>query len=184
LLVFKGPSFAKLVRHLGPGYNGAAVAVDPRTDMIYWPTDSTGTEVINGRTNKVVATIDVGSGAYSTEDGVVVNPVTDTIYVSAGEVSVIDGQTRTITGQITVPNGYTAVGVAADSVNDRLYIAVWNTGFDSDGIVDAVNGATNDVIATARVGEYPTGIVVNPRTRNIYSWDSEGLVVLHDECRD
>ena len=56
-----------------------AVAVDPRRDTVYAANSAPGTiSVINGRTDKVTATIRVGDGPM----GIAVDVSTKTAYVS------------------------------------------------------------------------------------------------------
>ena len=69
--------------------------------MIYVTNSNDKTmSVINGRTNKVTATVRVGISPW----GVAVNPQTDTVYVAnnGGAVSVINGRTNKVTGAIDV----------------------------------------------------------------------------------
>src|SRR5205823_4947049 len=106
--------------------------------------------VIDGKTNKVVATIPVGTSPH----GVVAldSPVGvfSTIYVTNSgsiTISVIDGKTNIFVGSIL------AGTCNHDSIGCRLgKIYVTNSGSDNVSVID---GKTNKVVATIPVGTSP-----------------------------
>jgi YVTN family beta-propeller protein len=110
---------------------------------------------------KVKATIPVGSGP----DGIAVDPVTHTIYVtnqSGNSVSVINGGTDAVTATVGV--GSSPAGIAVDPATNTVYVA--NEGSDS---VSVINGGTDTVTATIGVGSNATAVAVNPVTDRIYA---------------
>ena len=67
-----------------------------------------------------------------------------------GTVSVISGQTSTVTA--TIPVGTSPVGVAVSPLTGDVYV----TNF-KDGTVSVISGQTSTVTATIPVGTSPTG---------------------------
>ncbi|MGA9188117.1 MAG: PKD domain-containing protein, partial [Methanosarcina sp.] len=125
-------------------------------------TNSGGTtvSVIDTSTNKITATVDIGSSPY----GVAVNPAGTKVYVASDgsdTVSVIDTATNKITA--TVPIGSHPWGVAVNSAGTKVYVA--NEG---SGTVSVIDTATNKVTATVPVGNYPCGVAVNPAGTKVY----------------
>jgi YVTN family beta-propeller protein len=76
-------------------------------------------------------------------------------------VSVINGRTNAVT--TTIPVGAAPHGVAADVVNNTIYVAnvLSNT-------VSVINGGTNAVTATIPVGGNPASVAVNELFDAIY----------------
>jgi YVTN family beta-propeller protein len=145
------------------------VAVNPRTDTIYVtggfgnPGQPFALTVINGRANKVVATVRLPKAPAE----VAVNPRTNTAYVvyAANKVAVIDGQTNKIVATVAVgAESGEARGIAADPRSNLIYV----TNPNSD-TVSVINGQTNKIVASVPVGRSPfTGIAVDPHTSTIY----------------
>jgi YVTN family beta-propeller protein len=96
--------------------------------------------VINGRTNAIVASIPIASGAFIGLQGVAVNPITDRIYVSDADNQqyiVIDGVTNSIIAQ--VPVFTQPAGIAVNPATNRVYLG--SEGFPGGILV--FNGRTN-----------------------------------------
>lgn len=95
-----------------PGGNG--VAVNIITNRIYVTNSLDNTvSVINGQTNSVVATINVGSGPF----GVTVSKNYNKVYVANrtdGTISIIDGATNTVTNTVSVGAAPQCIGVLED----------------------------------------------------------------------
>ena len=75
--------------------------------------------VIDGATNEVTATIDVGSFP----SGIAVNSTTNTVYVTnpgSNTISVIDGATNTLTATIVL--GGHSLGVAVNPKTNLIYV--------------------------------------------------------------
>jgi YVTN family beta-propeller protein len=122
---------------------------------------STTVSVIDTATNKVTATVNVGSNPY----GVAVNPKGTKVYVASDvndAVSVIDTATNKVTA--TVPVGSDPWGIAVNPDGTKVYVA--NEG---SGTVSVIDTASNKVTATIKVGNYPYGIAVNPAGTKVYA---------------
>jgi len=136
--------------------------------------------VIDGATNTVAATVTVGYGAFD----VAVNQTTNQIYVtnncgsdstcsSNGSVTVIDGNTNTVAATVSVQAS--PGDLAVNPATNQIYV-VNTCGSDTgcvtanlgEGSVTVIDGATNTVAATIAVGLYPTFVVANPATNEIY----------------
>ena len=171
---------------IGSAPHGAAV--NPVTNKIYVPnfcgndgscTTHSGTvTVIDGVSNTVVATVNVGNGPYQ----VAVNSVTNRVYVTntcgssscstfGATVSVIDGVTNTVIA--TVNTDYNPSAPVVDSVTNKIYVAN-QCGNDptcgsphAAGTVTVIDGATNNP-TTVNVGIWPDGLDVNSITNKIY----------------
>lgn len=86
------------------------------------------------------------------------------IYVpnsSSNNVSVIDGKTNTLQGNIIVGSG--PFGVSVNPITNRIYVA--NFGSNTVSVID---GSTDTVITTVTVSTNPVGVGVNPATNRIY----------------
>jgi YVTN family beta-propeller protein len=125
--------------------------------------DATGTvSVINTATNKVTATIPVGSYPF----GVAVSPNGARVYVAnngSETVSVIDTVTNQVIANIRTRG---SVGIAASQDGRRVYGA--NIGDQTVSVIDAT---TNTLIANVPVGLYPYGVAVTPDSRKVYITD-------------
>jgi YVTN family beta-propeller protein len=111
--------------------------------------------VINTATNKVTATIPVGSFPL----GVTVTPDGGNVYVTnsnSASVSVIDPVSSTVID--TVPVGTQPYSLAATPDGRRVYVA--NACYGFCGSVSVIDTANNMVIATIPVGYSPTGVAV------------------------
>ena len=96
--------------------------------------------------------------------GVAVNPFTNMTYVTSyylGTVSVIDGRTNSLVGNVTVGDGPTSVAV--NPFTNLIYVANFNS-----NTVSVINGTTNNVVRDITVGGQPQGVAVNPNTNMTY----------------
>lgn len=155
---------------IGVGNSAAAVAVNPVTDRIYAganPPNAAGTTyVINGHTDKVVATF---HGHVPGPFALAVNPGTDTVYLANGElkVLVINGRTNTRTTRIRVEGE--PAGTAVNQQTNTIYAS--NA---SDGDLSVINGRTDKVTAQIPVAESNPGfgiysVAVNQRSGDIFT---------------
>jgi YVTN family beta-propeller protein len=149
---------------------GFWIAVDPRTDRIYTENaTSPGVEhvaVIDGRTNSLITRIPTHA---IFEQGIAVNPVTNTIYAAAGSpdsLLVINGQTNKVTATVDTSPFY----VATDPVTNTIYATELG---ENSGLVDVINGQTN-TLSTVISGGSPEGIATDPRTDFVYTADFWG----------
>ena len=116
--------------------------------------------VIDGSTNNIISTINVGGAPQ----GVAVDLSTNRIYVTnggSGTVSVIDGSTDNVIATVNV--GTSPIGVAVNTSTHFIYV----TNFDSNNVY-VINGSTSTVVAVLNVGKWPQGVDVNPNTNLIY----------------
>jgi len=166
----------------------SAIAVNPRTHLVYVtsavfdPDAVRGrVTVIDGRTDQVVDVIPVGPGPQA----VAVDPITNRVYVTAetgvdgdAAVTVIDGATRRIVA--TVPIGPYAryypnpSGVVVDTGSNTVYASN-----PLEGVVYAIDGATDAVVRTTVVGDAPSALAVDPRTRVVVVTTARGPVMLN-----
>jgi YVTN family beta-propeller protein len=145
-----------------PG-NAAWLAVNRKTNRIYAPLTLTGTMVvIDGATDKVIDTINVGQppappgcAPYvncvtdgSILENVAVDEATNRIYVTGafdGSLATIDGETNKVVDRKYLADAL--IGVAVDPVSNAVYAG------DPDlGVLAVVNGATNQRSANVSVG--------------------------------
>jgi YVTN family beta-propeller protein len=121
---------------------------------------ATTVSVIDTATNKVTATVNVGSNPY----GVAVNPKGTKVYVASDvndAVSVIDTATNKVTAKVKV--GSNPWGIAVNPDGTKVYVA--NEG---SGTVSVIDTASNKVTATIKVGNYPYGVAVNSAGTKVY----------------
>ena len=153
------------------GLDPRGVAVNPDGNKIYVINNNyngsdpgyhgNGTvSVIDAATNKVIATLTVGSlpkGIAVTRDG-------SKIFVTNfkdNSVSVIDAATNSEIARVPAGNG--PYGVAVNPAGTKIYVANFN-----DRNVSVIDAATNKVIATILVGAQPEGVSVTPDGNKIY----------------
>ena len=153
---------------LGTGFN-------PTTNLFYTANGASGTvSVFDGATNKLSATINIGS--CPTE--IAVNPATNTIYVTnaiGGSMSVIDGATNTVKTTLTTVGAW-PYAVAVNPVTNKVYVAEWVSGSDQNLYV--VDGATNKVTTALQVGDYVSALAINTKTNTIYAATMSTVAVI------
>jgi YVTN family beta-propeller protein len=100
-------------------------------------------------------------------DGIAVNTKTHLVYTSCGgaghgSIMVINGTSKTVTHSITstvmLPGA-----IAVNPKTDTIYVA--NSQSKS---VSVINGKTNAITHTVKVGRNPDAIAVNPKTNTVY----------------
>ena len=91
--------------------------------------------------------------------GIAVSPNGNNVYVSTGNVWVIDAATNTVSA--TIPVGYAGAAVTPDG--SKVYVA----NEDAPGTVSVIDAATNTVTATIPVGSTPVafGVFIQPAGR-------------------
>jgi YVTN family beta-propeller protein len=96
------------------------LAIDPTTNTVYVTTVSDNVLVIDGATNTLAPSINVGT----TTIGIAVDPATDTVYATSNgppSVLVIDGKTKAVTAVVALGVG-APEAVAVDSSTDLVYV--------------------------------------------------------------
>ena len=94
---------------------------------------SDNVSVIDGKTNKVVATIQVSHfprGIAVAENGFIY-----TTNSGSDNVSVIDGKTNKVVA--TIPSGYLPNGVASDETYSKIYVT--NSGSNKVSVINGIN---------------------------------------------
>jgi len=140
-----------------PGGRPSGVDVNTISGKIYvTDTNANAVHVINPDTNTVTTTIPVGEGPL----GVKVNPLTGRVYVAGDPISVIDGNTDTLSARI---DNEVAWKVALNPLNGRL----WFT--NRIGHVAAeIDTITNKRVSIVDLGDEVEGIDLNPVTGRVY----------------
>ena len=111
-------------------FNGQVV-VDPATDTVYaaatLPNGTGAVAVIDGATNKITATVPLGSATGT--QSLAVNPATDTIYsgTESGSVYAIDGASDAVSASIRLGSAARISSVAADTATGTVYAVDWGT---------------------------------------------------------
>lgn len=154
----------------------AGIAANSFTDKIYVAAPSFGGEtdsvsVINGKTDKVTATIAVPRGAQLPA----VDILRNTVFVAGCDffapsfkciVTKIDGKTNKVikTATVTTTEGDGIIGIAFDPICNKLYLAN-----GSNYRIDVVDGKSLKVVdAISTNGQEPFGISLNPLNHLLY----------------
>jgi YVTN family beta-propeller protein len=151
-----------------PTPRGAAeLAVNVATARVYsggCTSTSCSVTVIDGNTNAVLGSIPINASPGIGVQGIAVNPVTNTIYVSDDndvKVDVIDGYSNKIVTSVSFA-GAQPLGIAVDFGTNQYAVAI-------DGpYVYIVSGATNKIVKRLTVGSFATNIAINSFTSQAY----------------
>ncbi|AKB28648.1 cell surface protein [Methanosarcina siciliae T4/M] len=130
---------------------------------------SNSISVIDVSTNKVVATIPVGSNPV----GVAINPDGTKVYVAndhSNDISVIDTATNAVIA--TVSAGSSPQGIAVSPDGKTVYVA--NLAGNSISVIDTTS---NTVVSTVKTGRNPKGVAVSPDGKKVYITNSEDKTV-------
>jgi DNA-binding beta-propeller fold protein YncE len=134
------------------------VSVDPNTNMIYAVAPLSDLSVINGSTNHVVASVDIGALG---SDYVAVDPSTDTVY--SGNL-IIDGATNQIIGRL--PDNITNLVVAPNS--DLIYALSPDYAPQGNTSLLIFSGSSDSLISKILINGTATILALNPTTRSLY----------------
>jgi YVTN family beta-propeller protein len=151
-----------------------AAAVNLATNRVYITNNDNTVTIIDGATDSIISTLAVGSDDASFKQALVVNQVTNKIYVVNGNnntVTIIDGATYTTS---TLTTGITPRAIALNEKTNKIYVA--NYGSNNVTVSD---GATN-VTTTMTVRTHPNALAVNPETNKVYvtSEDDDAITVI------
>ncbi|MGA2016605.1 MAG: immunoglobulin domain-containing protein [Opitutaceae bacterium] len=156
-----------------------AIDLNMVTNKVYVANSaSNSVTVIDGATN-ATTTIPVGSNPNS----IAVNPTTNRVYVVNnavdGTISVIDGATDTVVGNIFA--GFSPFVVVVDPVANMIFVvAESNNKFTvNDETLYAIDGSTDEMHLVVSPS-HPNGMAVNPVTGQLYDSDpsNSGLAVV------
>jgi YVTN family beta-propeller protein len=130
--------------------------------------------VIDGATNRVIATIPVGDGPCA----LVWNSTNNKVYCAneySDDVTVIDGSTNQVIA--IIPVGYYPYALVWNSTNNKVYCANYYS-----NNVSVIDGATNQVIATIPVGSAPRAFAWNSIQNRTYvaNFGSSTISVIRD----
>src|SRR5215472_16870397 len=156
--------------NLGVGNFPCGLAVDAATNQIYVcnsasdSADTTGSlTIIDGETNKTSA-IPLNSALGDATFRSAVNPTTNKVYVSGGNiVTIVDVATLTSS---TIPAGSDVGVIALNANTNKVYVAD-NKPTSSPNFVAVIDGATLDTL-TVPTGQYPGVIALDEATNQIY----------------
>jgi YVTN family beta-propeller protein len=103
---------------------------------------------------------------------VVVNPVTNTIYIlNVGDntVSVINGATNAVTATVPIPGaGGFLQSIAVNPVTNMVYVCAEQEATGPNGAVTVINGTSNAVTATIPAGRNAVDVAINTVTDQIF----------------
>jgi DNA-binding beta-propeller fold protein YncE len=162
--VIDGTTNASSTVILPPWSLPAAVAVNQETNKIYVANTGSSITVIDGLSN-TTKTLGMDD-SFGQNVAVVVNPVTDKIYVSSGDSQnlwVIDGATNTLTSIpiVTAGGDEGPFGMAVNTITNRIYVA--------SGAVTMIDGYSNNTTRIIDPNAAAAGAVaVNSVTNKIY----------------
>ncbi|MBS1524807.1 MAG: beta-propeller fold lactonase family protein [Bacteroidetes bacterium] len=128
--------------------------------------------VIDPSSNKIVATIPVGSnpiGVAVSQDGARVY----TANQGSDNVSVINTATNQVISTISLPLGSEPSGICVSPDGTKVYTTDWPAASFS-----VINTATNTVAGTFKVSDYPWGIESSPDGSRLYLGCGNGVVVV------
>lgn len=161
------------------GFIPIDVAVNSKTNKVYvlnFGADSVS--VIDGNTSSLINTISItpSPNVDPSPYGIAVNEETNTIYVSTNDVIVIDGNTNTVTKNISLPiddgdiDPFTSTditgrpsSIATNPNNNKVYVTT-----SSLNTIYVIDGNTNTLLKEIIVGGLPYGIAVNTKTNKVY----------------
>lgn len=142
-----------------------ALAVDQSAGLVYAANlDNNTVVVLSEKTDKLIATIPVGSGPTS----VALNRSTNTVYAAhSGGIRVINGTTHAITKTIPDPND--PVALAVNRATNTVYAVNAEVGHAA---LWAISGATNKVTAQVPLSNPPTSapeaVAVDQPAKKVY----------------
>jgi DNA-binding beta-propeller fold protein YncE len=150
---------------------GYVAAADPLRNKIYIGgcyQDENGNNfckvaVIDGRTNKVLEVIPITTTEGNGIQGIAVDPITGTVYVSNASdnvVNVIQCLIKTQVSSISL-NGESPVGLTVNPFNNRLYVAL------ASSMVDIVDMRQKKIVTSVTVGESNGNAAVDLVTGNV-----------------
>jgi DNA-binding beta-propeller fold protein YncE len=152
------------------------VTFDPKNDTLYADEDD-GTQIfaINGKSDKVVATITIPAGpGYIAYD-----PVSDRLYQNVtadpSTVLVIDPASNSIAATWPLAPATLVHGLAIDGASGRLFSA------GDNGVLDVVDLKSGSVITTVAVADRVDQIAFDPILKRVYCPSGTGVISVVQE---
>jgi DNA-binding beta-propeller fold protein YncE len=142
-------------------------------------------QVIDGRTNQVIASIAIQNPNPNRNGdvpfGVAVNPLTGNIYASGGnpdgksggDVWAVNGQTYQVTAVAIPSTSFTTYGIDVNPKTGNVYAATYSPS-DGHGSILVINSRTNQITDNIRVDNSPTAVAVNPLNGFVYVVNTGG----------
>lgn len=127
----------------------------------------TAVNVVNATTYRVVTSLvtPASQNSYVIAPTIVVDPVTDAVYTmnyNEGNISVINGETNTITGSLGT--GLSPTSGVFDPNNGFLYVSDW-----TPGEVSIINGANDHFVSNISVnGTHPGALLYDPVSDEVF----------------
>ncbi len=122
--------------------------------------DSNSVSVIDTATNKVTATIPVGSSPMCAA----ISPDGTKVYVAnsrSNDISIIDTATNIV--KATVPLGSSPQGIAITPDGKKVYVAI-----NLKNTLAVIDTATNTITSRVNVGKSPSGVAVSSDGKKVY----------------
>lgn len=135
------------------------------TGPFAYVTSGNNISVIDTATDKVVDTMEIGSGLT----GLAVNSEGTRVYVpkeTSGAVSVIDTNTSKVIATIKGLSSPYAIAIAPDG--KKAYVTNNSGAVFENGTVYVIDTDTNTVTDTVKVGSVPHGVAVSPDGAKVY----------------
>lgn len=150
----------------GTGTNPTTITVNSATHRLYAANLSTRNVFVYDTTddaNIKVATIPAAGQVTGTPQSITVDATRNVVYLATSSfVYVIDGASNTITGTLSVTNGYS---IAVNEVTNVVYVAR-SAGSSQIARIDIANG---NAITYQSLGGYPgTSVAVNEVTNQVF----------------
>jgi len=79
-----------------------------------------------------------------------------------GRISVVDLNSKKVLDEIAIPNNYYVWGITANADGSKVYVASSQTSSGNDDRVFVIDTAKREFVKEITVGDYPTGVVINP----------------------
>ena len=157
-----------------------ALAVNWRTNRLYLTTENFANqecfvEVVDGRTNQIVDTIDMGIKPNLCLPSIAVNPFLNRIYIadpSNNAVVVMNGANDMTVASI--PVGSFPVSLSINLITNRIYTVLQNP----FGKLVTISGRTNGVVQTTSIGAFPATVVADMANNRILASTDDGIYVV------
>jgi len=155
------------------GAEPLAISINPQTNRVYVANSGNGTvSIIDGATDKVIATVDVGM----LPTVIAVNSTNNKVYIArtfSNSMSIIDGASNTVA---TLEPGIQADAIAVNPVTNRLYMLNYES--KNVTVLDGSNASLSKISTPAHLW----GIGMNPATNTVYAGNTGGstLTIVDD----
>lgn len=179
--ILAGPALAQDVRFIQLPTNASPrdLLFNPISNKLYTANtpqpgapSSESVTIVNGATDTVIRTIEMGAGPRD----FCLNTQSNRVYVAnyfIDSVTVLDGVTNALVATVPVGDGPTALG--HNPLGNTVYVSnVGAPGPNTPAVcsVSVIGGTTNTVVKTLTAGDEPTAFCHSPADRRMY-WVNE-----------